>query len=480
MAGGSLSSLAGFPDQLPQSTLDTAQNGIQFADNVAKDGIDHMAGTGIKDPGPPFAGISTKIDPKTGEQTHDIRGAKDWFLQQAHSAIQLKDQLQAAYDQQIQQQQAKQQFLNEHPAIAQIGRLASLAASAYSDPRNRLAGIIKGAGAFGMDTFGQSPEQIGGNIAQLQAQKLGAQESVTGILEKGAALEEKSADRTAALAESQRKDRANERIRINQNAIDAAKVGGFDPGSYVRQAVSLGVDPQQAQADAAGINASQQKIAVLRQQEREAKTSEDLKKAKDAQTFETWKVKYQASNQIALEKMKIDLAAKKQDEAGLKVPPPVLDGIKNLSAAEKALDRVDTIINDPKLQKYMGPIAGRTVGAAAGYFNEDVSRAKTNLKLEVAQAIKATGAGARGFGPQERPFFESLASAFERSPDSNKGVIQAWRDFLRQNRSAVAETYKGVREKPEDFKAAFGKDSNLLGASDTKVLKFNPATGKVE
>jgi hypothetical protein len=485
----SLSELGGLPGVAPPSDPQAdLQNGVDNANNVASQGLNNAAGA-VKNPGIPFDGMSTKIDPETGEQTHDVKGMKDWFLQQAAQAIQFKNQAIAAYDAQIKQQQAKQQFLTEHPGIAQVGRLASLAAAAYADPRSRYAGLIKGAGVFGMDTFGQSPEQIGANISQLQLNKLGAQEGVTNILEKGAAFEERSADRQAALAETHARnqeqisrDTNNERIRIIRDAGSAARTGAFDPESYTQARVALGDNPIEVAQSAKAIAAQQDAIKATQEQRDQSKDDRANARLDKTLSFQRDQL---AATLASHEKIAANALAYKEQAAKAatgKVPPAITSQLEKLSFAENSLDKIATVLDNDKVTKYMGPLKGPTVGRAASYLGaDDVKKAMTLMDLETATAINATGAGARGFGPQERPFFKQLSTGFNNTPDQNRQILSAWRDRLQQERRAILASFPGTASNP----AAFGHDSALAGpstggaSSAPAQFDFDPKSGKL-
>ena len=167
-----------------------------------------------------------------------------------------------------------------------------------------------------------------------------------------------------------------------------------------------------------------------------------------------------------------EAAAKKAVEKQSEVPKTVPEKLANLSAAEKSLDNIESKID--KYKDYIGPAAGRTLGNAAPYIKRDVSAFMTNLKLEVAQTIKSTGAGARGFGPQERGFFESLATDKNMTPEKMLGVIDAWRQYIQQNRGALADAYQGLSD--PKYRKAFGRDAETIfgEAKETETRRKAP------
>ncbi len=60
----------------------------------------------------------------------------------------------------------------------------------------------------------------------------------------------------------------------------------------------------------------------------------------------------------------------------------------------------------------------------------------------------------------ERGFFEKLATAKEHSPEENLGVIDAWRQYIEQNRAAYADAFKGLAA--DKYRKAFGKDADTI------------------
>lgn len=443
----------------PVDTGDSSQGpDVANADAIANDGLDHAAGTGVKEPKPGILKQTTTIDPKTGEQKHDLT-VTDAFLQNVMSLSKIGQQAIAVYTANAQKAQQKQDWLDAHPGITAIGRLSSLAAAGYANPHRTDGALVRAAGVFGGDTF----QDQTGNIAAANQGALQAQLGVTNALEKGAAYEQASSDRNDRLAEAKRKALTEERQKLASSAHDDVEKGSFSAQDYIANARALGVPDDQAMREAGGFVKAAEDLKALKQAEREAKTKEQKQLLHDQSEYKMKEIKYEAGVKFSLENMREARLKEGQSIKDTKVPPTVYGEVKSLNAAEKAIDRVEEIIKNPKFASMMGPVAGRTTGVLQAYLDPEVARAKTNLDLEVAQAIKATGAGARGFGPNERGFFQTLASGFKNSPEQNLGKVQAWRDFIRQNRQAIAESYKGVNEKPQEWVKGFGKDADVLG-----------------
>jgi hypothetical protein len=176
--GGTLSSLAGLPDVGGSQNAPSGAPDIQNADNIGQATGEAINATAIPQPKPGVLEQTTKIDPNTGEQTHRLT-VTDAFFQQTMKLAQLGQQASAAYDQQVQALQAKQQFMEQNPILASVGKIASLAAAGYQNPNFRGSAIVRAAGLAGMDQFSGTPGEIQGQIAGIQAQNLAAQAPIT-------------------------------------------------------------------------------------------------------------------------------------------------------------------------------------------------------------------------------------------------------------------------------------------------------------
>ena len=114
--------------------------------------------------GPPVGKITTKFD-KDGMVTHDYSDITDsahqWIQQMigiAQSAISEKTKLNTMLAN-------KQRVLQQNPAIAEIGRILSLAATAYQAPDSRGAPLVHAAGAYAGSYFKDTPESLQEEIA---------------------------------------------------------------------------------------------------------------------------------------------------------------------------------------------------------------------------------------------------------------------------------------------------------------------------
>lgn len=153
--------------------------------------------------------------------------------------------------------------------------------------------------------------------------------------------------------------------------------------------------------------------------------------------------------------------ALKLQKLGIKprpIPAKIQEDVANWRSSEDFLDVMQGIVD--KYQSLQAPIIGGAASFLESLRNPDVAEARTNFQIETSNAIQSMGAGARGYGPQERGFFEKLKGGFNKTPAQNRGIINAWRRLLRTRRSGAAKTFSALNS-PE-FAQAFGKDADLL------------------
>jgi len=230
------SDLAGIPNPYDgQPQPGPTEPNYEQANNKMDEGIDT-----IRPQQPPDAAIlkmTTTTDPKTGKQVHDVK-LTDALYQEVQRLAGMGAQAESAFTQARQALEQKRDFLNAHPIIAGVGRIASAAAAEYAGgPRGaRISPLVHAAGAYGLDTYGQSPDALNGQIAGLSQQAMQAQIPYANLLEKGVAAEQADADRDEARA--QRLDLAKERLTekkalrlqsLSDNYFNEAKSFHFDP-----------------------------------------------------------------------------------------------------------------------------------------------------------------------------------------------------------------------------------------------------------
>jgi hypothetical protein len=139
------------------------------------------------------------------------------------------------------------------------------------------------------------------------------------------------------------------------------------------------------------------------------------------------------------------------------------------------MDRLEKLIKDNP--DFQGPVRGRIPGVVLGK-----AQAQKELSFRSAVAnglqsiVKAHGAGARGYTPQEMAgIFSKLSPAPVKTQAENLANVDEARQIVLQKAQALADTLE-----------ASGKDISRyplfkrIGVVGGKVKVFNPATGKVE
>lgn len=332
-------------------------------------------------------------------------------------------------DKQIQAAQAKQQFMEDHPLISAIGRLSSLAAANYFDPRNRLNGAIRAAGAFGQDQFGQSPGQLQGQISQLQAEKLQSQEGVVGLQEKGYQAEQ--ARNTTLLNQQEKVQRDTD--AIHNRVLELASGEKLTPET----AVGLAKDyiARGGQADVAqrivGEGLATQKAATDRRIATETFTAQQQANgfanaaATQARGF---------AQQQALLNQREGQTNKAAAQTDLMVKGPALETLKGVYKVNSQLGQVSQLYQD--YANDTGVFAGRmlTGEAKLGLLNQKLSDFKELSDTLTPLLVKAYGEGARGFNGPAAKFNQAIKPSVNFDVQQNMGIIQG----LQQNMSNIA------------------------------------------
>lgn len=382
----------------------------------------------------------------------------DFLHKQLMEGAQLKShvsQIEQVLQGELQKVEMRESAYNRSPIL---GALANIAGN-LAQQRN-LPGFVQ--------ALGRSSVELNPTPSMLTGQKL----SILGELDKAqrASREEErqtftqgiqtlSAVRQMQVAEeTARRDQNTATAKMMSDFSTAAKNREFDPESAKQVAISVLNDPDKANALVKHFAQQQAKAEINEQMRQQIKDKDELRKFDQQLRLTTEREDASLRKMMMMQSMRDQSLEKKQTAKDMELPKTLPDKLQALDAAEKSLDNVEEVIK--KYGGLMGAVSGRTVAPIAGYFAKDVSKAETNLKLEVAQAIKATGAGARGFGPMERGFFEKLATGFHKSAQENLGVVEAWRQYLRQQRSGYVDAYKGLSD--PKFVPVFGKDKDLL------------------
>ena len=390
------------------------------------------------------------------------------FGQQAINKMNIADGVQREYQKMLAQNQQQLQAIQSHPFA---NTLAQIAAGVSSQSKNP---IVRGIGI--------GAERLNPTVEQLQGQRMG-------LLGESAKLAESQARIDAT--KMQHEDMAQyhkdvvgtklreDRGRIEKDAGISARRGDFDKDSYVQELVAAGETPERARAAAERLD-TVSKAAQLQQKAAQAQKDKDLaekemnfQKGLDARAANTDKL-------IAAAQARADAAAARGEkketakEEKKKEPGPVpRKQLSDLSGADNALDEIEKILKDPANQSLMGPYAGRArefgSKVAPGVADPEgkIKGLIGKLGLQTAQAIKATGAGARGFGPMERPYFEKLAEGIHNTPQQNLKIVENWRAYLDQERRGIMTANPDV-DWTTKYAPALGKRLGTPAATETK------------
>jgi|SRR5215471_6695179 len=378
------------------------------------------------------------------------------------------DHIAALYDQDIQRIEAERAQRAKRPWANVLATIAGQMAAGDVNPVT--AGL--GRAALQLNPSDQTLRERERPLLEARA-RLGVEQEREAAVDRRLAVQEANVERRFQISEAATKAREAGQVFRSLNS-DAMK-GYLNNPELISQSLQS-TDMPKDKADAMA-----QQLAAVSKESQQAQAAQAA--AKDERERREWTERArEADNRVAAmlkaaeiranqaernQEMKLEADKAKAAGKELEVPKTVPEKLANLTAAEKSLDRVADVID--KYGKWMGPVAGRTAAPIAGYFSKELSRAQANVKLEVAQAIKSTGAGARGFSQNERQYFDALATAFTMSPERAKGVVDAWRDYIKQNRQGYFEAYKGLRDKPDTYSRAFGKDADDLYGTETVI-----------
>ncbi len=397
---------------------------------------------------------------RDGEKT-TITGTNamiDYLHKSLMEGAQLKhhvSQVEQVLQGELQKVQNRENAYNRSPILSALANIAGNMAQAPKMP-----GVVQ--------ALGRSSVQLNPGPLAIQGQKMNILEALdqahrTSVADERAQFSQdiqtvSALHQIQTAEETAKRDQNTATAKMMSEFSTAAKNREFDPESAKAVALSVLGDPQKADALVSHFKQQQAKAEINDQMRQQIKDKEDLKKFDQQLRLTTAREDASIRKMMMGQSMRDEAQDSKAKAKEMEVPKTLPDKLQALDAAEKSLDNVEEVVK--KYGGLMGAVYGRTAAPVAGYFSKDVSKAETNLKLEVAQAIKATGAGARGFGPQERGFFEKLATGFHKSPEENLGVVEAWRQYIRQQRGAYVDSYKGLSD--EKYIPVFGKDKDLL------------------
>jgi len=347
------------------------------------------------------------------------------------------------YSEQLAARQAQTQA---HPVGSLLAQLAGNLAA--SDPK--LPGFVRG--------LGLTAQQLNPTVQQLQGQQMGIAQTLAQLqnqqLQQTLAIRQDAREQSHSAVELARESRiakeapVKDFLRVQGEHLTAAAKGELDPQTATASLVQSGLlSPENAPAYQAQLQGAVERFGAIKDKAAKEQLGRDIFKAtlaadSQARTFaqqDAILAKRLAAQAADLDKR---LAASEAKTAAkdAKLPQTVQGQLKELTAADNALNEVEKVLANPDLTKNMGPIMGR-IAQANPYRRPEDQGVITQLKLQTANAIKSTGAGARGFGPQERPFFEKLSEGIQNTPEQNRAILEKWRDYLDQERKAIVSTY---------------------------------------
>jgi hypothetical protein len=152
--------------------------------------------------------------------------------------------------------------------------------------------------------------------------------------------------------------------------------------------------------------------------------------------------------------------------AAQKGVPKLSERFQSLQSASGALDEVEQMLNDPKNKDLIGPFAGR-INAMNPLRSADSQALQTQFGLSVARAIAALKAGARGFGPQERPFFEQLSEMTKHTIPQNLAILGRWRSYIANERQTLMDQAKAQGIDPATFAPQMGGTAGAAAPQST-------------
>lgn len=185
--GTSLASLVGLPGQ-PIGAQPSQGQADQTPPDIAMgaDGLGLTAESGQAsrmEIAPAISNYTVKTD-KNGVTQYTVTMSEDAFRRsqelmsrgsQAGPLVELAkigQQAVAARQQEINRLQSKLDVIEKYPVVAQLGRIAALAASAYVAPGSRGEGLVRAAGAYASPLIAETPERLAAEIANAEQDKV--------------------------------------------------------------------------------------------------------------------------------------------------------------------------------------------------------------------------------------------------------------------------------------------------------------------
>lgn len=422
---------------------------INAGTSMGNDAVELLKGTGANaTPAPPPIGSMTvKIDKETGKPSYTVNDVTEEAAKKFMDAIRFHDQAQSAFnsrdmllsklaqqqqvgnqagaalDQAIGGLQAQQTVQQQNPLLTAVGKIASLAAANYQTNGLRgaaLSPLVRAAGAFGMDQFGMTPQELSRQIAQLSQQKQASFEPQIASAERLMALDEANVRATNVERDKIESRKLVLRGQLRQDG-SAGLLAATDLPSLVSQLQAEGF------SDAEAAN-----VASLAIKTSEAKQKRDvlLDAAKDARSRATitadWERQQASFGQQwkLFEAKRVDTLAKQNQ-----VPPNVVTKIiPELDATVSQLDQLEKLIKEN--EPYQGPARGRIPSVILGKTGDN--QKELTFRLELKNALqtfaKAHGAGSFAFRPQEyQLIFQALTPDATKTQQENLATVNGAR-----------------------------------------------------
>lgn len=209
-------------------------NNVDNAERVANESISILKtqAEAQKMKGPAFSSLKYTTD-KDGKTKVSVEMPEETY-RDLSELVQTGRDARGAFAQAAAQLSQKRQLLQENPVLAGVGRIAATAAASYSGNR-QVEGLVRGAGAYGLDTFGKTPDELAVEEAKLKAQEfqvLAAQQDAEGQV-KARAFQEASGLQQVAIQKAQldiqqSQAKSNELDRALNPYMAAAQSGNVD------------------------------------------------------------------------------------------------------------------------------------------------------------------------------------------------------------------------------------------------------------
>ena len=244
----------------------------QNADAVTQEGVDQIATQGQMSRGANPTAAFHKVVYETGPdgQTNISVKMPQTTFDTLSQLMQTGQATISAFDQARQQLAAKQQFLQQNPIVAGLGSIFSSAAAQYAGgphQAGRIAPLVRAAGAYGLQTFGQTPEALQQEQAQLQGQSFQVARELQGETDKQTALGQQ-ADAQAIEQQNQKitlgRQAASDLEHINDNYRTIAQRGAVTPtilANYQKEMIAKGATPETAAAGAQNLADESKQVA---------------------------------------------------------------------------------------------------------------------------------------------------------------------------------------------------------------------------